>query len=981
MAGKGVRSRVLFDYTKPELHGYMYKQGGVHKAFKKRYFVLYPGYLVYYTDENKYRIDVVKGSLQNRLHAVRIRGGECHHAKESKSAPKGCKFGFIITAPDPINRRQNYLLNAASREERRTWIDAVKKCCQPTSPNSSPKPGRHGLVSSVSTEEESSTRQVVDSTTSEDDSSTVDNTTNNNGSPSLERTSPNSTNYPNAIRRETGVAAALIPIAKDDSEDSDRELTSFDGPYADSDDDIGPDPEMLDGENFNSRKSSNEGPPLPKSSDIKFNSLPNGHAVTESNEMTQDSASSHTTSPEGDSLVAAAKAVTPDNTSQYTVAAATNSTSEDTDDITPLPVGGHEDNPSDSGTTSDDEDEPSNTTEEPTPNIKVINPSMQRKLMPSNSSPSIPVGTEPIPKPAEPVRRSSAPFIQKTGYLHKRGGKRQTWKQRYFVLTPGMFAYYKNEVQRNKPIGEVKLKNSSVHLPKPGEHKDQTYQFTVHTESQWNKRANYVLAATSDFEMNQWVQAFKEAGHRVVMRDSLLHTPEERSKDTTRTDIVNNLDGDLDDGHTKDDSKPNFERVKFEKDDDDDDDIKDIDDADIDDADTDGDTADELEQDTEQQQIQVEEHRLKDRSESSSKKRGKISMWMSPFRERKSSKSRGGSREEKKTMAKNLRGMVSKQKKRYQDSSYDLDLSYITNQIIAMGFPSEGAESMYRNKLSSVVSFLESKHRYHYKLYNLCSERVYAACKFKNRVAYYPFDDHSAPPLMLIEAFCIDVVAWLKLDERNVAVVHCKAGKGRSGCMIAAYLLYSKSCETAEEAMKFFGEMRTHNGKGVTIPSQRRYVQYVEKVLSSPDLSFSSKSLRLLSKVVMHTVPNFDTAGGCNPYIVIICNHEEIYTSKKPDSSVEKKRHENFVVWQCAVTLSGDVRVEFWDHDRFSDDDLMCCFHFNTLLIDNDRVVVTRKEMDRACKNRKSFSDSFAVELIFAKQMKGMFSKSTINIT
>lgn len=95
-----------------------------------------------------------------------------------------------------------------------------------------------------------------------------------------------------------------------------------------------------------------------------------------------------------------------------------------------------------------------------------------------------------------------------------------------------------------------------------------------------------------------------------------------------------------------------------------------------------------------------------------------------------------------------------------------------------MGFPSEGAESMYRNKLSTVVSFLENKHRYHYKLYNLyvvyvimilmvsrmlcddsCSERVYAACKFKNRVSYYPFDDHSAPPLMLIEAFCQDVVS------------------------------------------------------------------------------------------------------------------------------------------------------------------------------------------------------------------------------
>ena len=71
----------------------------------------------------------------------------------------------------------------------------------------------------------------------------------------------------------------------------------------------------------------------------------------------------HTTSPEGDNLVAAAKAATPGNTSQHTIAAATNSTSEDTDDNTPLPVGGHEDNPSDSGTTSDDEDELNNITE------------------------------------------------------------------------------------------------------------------------------------------------------------------------------------------------------------------------------------------------------------------------------------------------------------------------------------------------------------------------------------------------------------------------------------------------------------------------------------------------------------------------------------------------------------------------------------------------------------------------------------------
>ena len=65
-----VKSKVLFDYTKPELHGYLYKQGALHKAFKKRYFVLYPGYLVYYVDEAKYSADLAKKSLQVRQACV-----------------------------------------------------------------------------------------------------------------------------------------------------------------------------------------------------------------------------------------------------------------------------------------------------------------------------------------------------------------------------------------------------------------------------------------------------------------------------------------------------------------------------------------------------------------------------------------------------------------------------------------------------------------------------------------------------------------------------------------------------------------------------------------------------------------------------------------------------------------------------------------------------------------------------------------------
>lgn len=41
-----------------------------------------------------------------------------------------------------------------------------------------------------------------------------------------------------------------------------------------------------------------------------------------------------------------------------------------------------------------------------------------------------------------------------------------------------------------------------------------------------------------------------------------------------------------------------------------------------------------------------------------------------------------------------IRHVVSKKKKRFEEDGFDLDLSYITERIIAMGFPSQGMEQM-----------------------------------------------------------------------------------------------------------------------------------------------------------------------------------------------------------------------------------------------------------------------------------------------
>lgn len=127
-------------------------------------------------------------------------------------------------------------------------------------------------------------------------------------------------------------------------------------------------------------------------------------------------------------------------------------------------------------------------------------------------------------------------------------------------------------------------------------------------------------------------------------------------------------------------------------------------------------------------------------------------------------------------MAKVLRGLVSKKKKRFSEDGFDLDLSYITPQIIAMGFPTEGRESAYRNPYKQVYAFLERRHSDHYKVYNLCSEknRQYESAKFHDRVACYPFEDHHPPPFDLIEACCRDMHEYLALHEKNVVAVHCK---------------------------------------------------------------------------------------------------------------------------------------------------------------------------------------------------------------
>jgi phosphatidylinositol-3,4,5-trisphosphate 3-phosphatase/dual-specificity protein phosphatase PTEN len=180
-----------------------------------------------------------------------------------------------------------------------------------------------------------------------------------------------------------------------------------------------------------------------------------------------------------------------------------------------------------------------------------------------------------------------------------------------------------------------------------------------------------------------------------------------------------------------------------------------------------------------------------------------------------------------------VRRLVSLKKRRLQDGPYDLDLTYITDQIIAMGFPSHGREAWYRNPYTETRAFLDERHGDKYVVYNLCSEleRQYDFALFDGRVQRYPFADHNPPHFDLIRQFCLHADEWMGSDPQRTIAVHCKAGKGRTGCMICALLLHTGAHPDPESAMRSYGELRTLNGKGVTIPSQKRYIRYYHEWL------------------------------------------------------------------------------------------------------------------------------------------------------
>ena len=74
-----------------------------------------------------------------------------------------------------------------------------------------------------------------------------------------------------------------------------------------------------------------------------------------------------------------------------------------------------------------------------------------------------------------------------------------------------------------------------------------------------------------------------------------------------------------------------------------------------------------------------------------------------------------------------------------------------------------------------------------------------------------------------------------------VLCVHCKGGKGRTGTLCCAWLLFTCVCKSLDEALVLFANRRTDEGKvgkmqGVETKGQVRILRYLEQFLTEGQL-------------------------------------------------------------------------------------------------------------------------------------------------
>ncbi|XP_066210332.1 tensin-3 isoform X3 [Saccopteryx leptura] len=294
----------------------------------------------------------------------------------------------------------------------------------------------------------------------------------------------------------------------------------------------------------------------------------------------------------------------------------------------------------------------------------------------------------------------------------------------------------------------------------------------------------------------------------------------------------------------------------------------------------------------------------------------------------------------------------------------ELDLTYITERIIAVSFPTGCSEESYLHSLQEVTRMLRSKHGDNYLVLNL-SEKRYDLTKLNPKILDVGWPELHAPPLDKVCTICKAQESWLNSDPQHVVVIHCRGGKGRIGVVISSYMHFTNVSASADQALDRFAMKKYYDDKVSALmqPSQKRYVQFLSGLLSGT-VKMNASPL-FLHFVILHGTPNFDTGGVCRPFLKLYQAMQPVFTSGIYNVGPENQSRISIAI-EPAQLLKGDVMVKCYHKKyRSATRDVIFRLQLHTGAVQGCGLVFGKEDLDGASSDDR-FPANGKVELVFS---------------
>lgn len=257
------------------------------------------------------------------------------------------------------------------------------------------------------------------------------------------------------------------------------------------------------------------------------------------------------------------------------------------------------------------------------------------------------------------------------------------------------------------------------------------------------------------------------------------------------------------------------------------------------------------------------------------------------------------------------------------------NLTFITDQIVVI--------QNIRAKEHEFFSFYTN----HYKIFHVGVDTDNLIDNFENVEYCYPNQVNS------IHSFVKSANEFLQKGCRNIVVINNDSGLFTLALLLNRY---------KEEAAVYLNKVETIK----LLPSYYRFISYPQVDKIPP--------LYMLKKVTLNTVPTFDFAGGCNPYMIVTHFHQnkktEIFSKKDTKEFPFYSSTTNSVELEMSCIIYGDVQISFYDHDELTSDDKMFTLLLNSNYL-SEKMSFCLKELDEV--QPSHFKENFSIDFEFEK--------------